>query len=85
MTENGEQLQTVGHHFRLSRPLNNDERIHMQRDSVCIACHQEIPEGTLATSMLHHVADAIGMLPKTDDILLGLPINCFGSSNHLGS
>jgi hypothetical protein len=67
VTEDGEQTQTVGHHFNLSRPLNQEERIHMERGNVCVACHQELPEGTLATSLLHHVADAIHMLPKSNE------------------
>ncbi len=67
VTEDGEQTQTVGHHFSLSRPLNQEERTHMERGNVCVACHQELPEGTLATSLLHHVADAIHMLPKSNE------------------
>lgn len=64
--ESGRQLQTVGHHFELSRPLNNDERGRMNRQGVCLACHQEIPDRSLAVSLLHHIADTIGMLPATD-------------------
>ena len=29
VTEDGQQLQTVGHHFQASRPLNNTERAHI--------------------------------------------------------
>ncbi len=65
VTEDGEQLQTVGSHFSLSRPLNNQERAHINRQGVCLACHQEIPDQSLAASFLHHVAKYAGMLPKT--------------------
>ena len=39
----------------------------MTRDGVCLSCHQEIPDQSLAVSMLHHVADATGLLPETND------------------
>ena len=67
VTEDGKQLQTVGHHWSLSRPMNNAERGNTDRDGVCLACHQEIPERSVAVSLLHHVAEAGDMLPKTDD------------------
>jgi len=67
VTEGGEQLQTVGHHFTLSRPLNDDERTHVGRDGLCLSCHQEIPEDSLAVNILHHVAEYTGRLPRTHD------------------
>jgi hypothetical protein len=63
----GRQLMTVGHHFQHSRPLNNVERHHMDRSGVCLSCHQEIPSGSLAVSLLHHVALYSGKLPETSD------------------
>ncbi len=66
MDEDGRQLQTVGHHFRLSRPLDK-ERDRISRHGVCLACHQEIPKRSLAVSLLHHVAEFTGDLPKTRD------------------
>lgn len=65
--EKGQQLQTVGHHFRLDRPLNAEERAHIDRQGVCLGCHKEIPDGSLAVSLLHHVAEYSGQLPKTPD------------------
>jgi hypothetical protein len=67
VTEDGQQLQTVGHHYRLERPLNNQERANMDRRGVCLGCHQEIPDRSLAASLLHHVAEYSGQLPKTRD------------------
>jgi hypothetical protein len=65
VTEDGQQLQTVGSHFSRSRPLNNQERQHISRRGVCLACHKEIPDQSLAASFLHHAAKYTGMLPKT--------------------
>ncbi len=67
VTEDGKQLQTVGHHFRLSRPLNDQERAHIDRRGVCLSCHQEIPDRSLAVSLMHHVAEFTGQLPKTPE------------------
>lgn len=66
VTEDGRQLQTVGHHWKLSRPLNNEERANMSRDGLCLSCHQEIPAESLAVSLLHHMAAYAGALPKTN-------------------
>jgi len=67
VTEDGQQLMTVGHHFSRSRPLNNTERNNTDRQRLCLACHQEIPDHSLAVSLLHHVAAAIGQLPTTPE------------------
>ena len=63
--ERGNQLMTVGHHFPLSRPLNNHERALLNRRGVCLGCHKEIPNKSLAVSLLHHVASVTGQLPVT--------------------
>ncbi|MFG0254390.1 MAG: cytochrome C, partial [Rhodopirellula sp. JB053] len=60
-------LQTIGHHFKLSRPLNNEERARMSRHGACLSCHQEIPTQSLAVSLLHHVAQYTGQMPVTAD------------------
>lgn len=67
VTENGRQLQTVGHHFTGSRPLSNRERAAIDRQGVCLSCHQEIPEEDMAVSFLHHVAEYVDQVPKTAD------------------
>lgn len=61
----GEQTQTVGHHLKGSRPLNDKERALIDRQGVCLACHKEIPSESLAVSLLHHVAYHTGQLPET--------------------
>ena len=39
----------------------------MDRRGVCLACHQEIPDRSLAVNLLHHVARTTGQLPKTPE------------------
>ena len=67
VTEDGRQLQTVGHHFKGSRPLDDQQRAHMDRRGICLSCHQEIPDRSLAVSLLHHVAEYTGQLPITPE------------------
>jgi hypothetical protein len=67
VTEDGTQTQTVGHHLPLSRPLSRSERGKLDRRGVCLACHQEAPDQSLAVSLLHHVASATGQLPESSD------------------
>lgn len=54
----GNQTQTVGHHFEGSGPLPADMRARMDRDNVCVGCHAEIPDGALPVSLLAHVSQA---------------------------
>ncbi len=64
--EEGNQLATVGHHFQLSRAFTKEEQLHISREGTCLACHEDIPKGSLAVSFLHHVAEYTGQLPKTN-------------------
>ncbi len=66
VSESGKQLQTVGHHFSGSRPLNNEERSKLDRRGVCLSCHQEIPDKDLAVSLLTHIKDVSGMKITTE-------------------
>jgi|GEM_PF-95927 len=63
--EDGKQVATVDHHFTLGRAFNKSEIDRISRDGTCLACHQEIPSGSLAVSLLHHVAQYTGQIPKT--------------------
>ena len=65
--EQGQQLATVGHHFKLSRAFNKAELDRISRDGTCLACHREIPEESLAVDLLHHVAEYTGDIPRTAD------------------
>lgn len=68
----GNQLATVGHHWKLSRAFNKQEIEHMRREGTCIACHQEIPDKSIAINFLHHVAEYTGQLPKSNAEHAGL-------------
>ncbi len=63
VTRDGRQLQTVGHHFAGSGPLSREQRLVLDRRNVCLGCHQEIPDRSLAVSLLHHAAATAGLLP----------------------
>lgn len=59
--ENGTQLQTVGNHWILSAPLNNEQRAKLDRSGVCLSCHQTVPEGDLAVSAMVHMSQFAGV------------------------
>ena len=53
---NGTQLMTVGHHWKLSGPLSKEQRDKLDRRGVCLSCHKDIPDGSLAVSAMVHIA-----------------------------
>ncbi len=59
--EQGHQLQTVGHHFKLSGPLSAEARSDLDKRGVCLACHKTIPDRDLAVSLMHHTAEVAGI------------------------
>jgi len=59
--ENGTQLMTVGHHWKLSGPLSKKQRDKLDRRGICLSCHEDIPSGDLAVSTMVHVAKMTGM------------------------
>jgi hypothetical protein len=62
----GEQMQTVGHHWPLDGPLTAEMRDHMERVGVCLSCHKEIPSGRFVYRVISKIGDYLGMIPKTD-------------------
>ncbi len=66
VTRDGEQLQTVGHHWPLSSPLTQDMREHMERLGTCIACHKDLPNGNAALSTITTVGELLKMVPHSD-------------------
>ena len=42
VTEEGEQLMTVGSHWPLSGPLSQEQRTRVERVGVCMGCHQNM-------------------------------------------
>ncbi len=67
ITPEGKQLQTVGHHWPGSRPLNKKQRDNMERIGVCLSCHQDIPHGTPAIKRLNQRLKQTGRTPSTDE------------------
>ena len=59
--ENGTQLMTVGHHWKLSAPLNEEQRSKLDRRGVCLSCHKDLPEGNLAIDAMTHIAKMSGV------------------------
>ncbi len=55
------QLQTVGHHFSGSRPLNAEELGKLDRRGVCMSCHQTVPDEDVAIDLLSHVGKYSGL------------------------
>lgn len=55
--ENGTQVMTVGHHFKLSQALDKKQRSKLDRRGVCISCHIDIPAGNLGVSAMTHIAN----------------------------
>ena len=53
--EEGNQLQTVGHHLSKSRAFNKEELLRISRKGVCLSCHHEIPTEDIAINLLSHV------------------------------
>ncbi len=60
--EDGNQLQTVGHHFKLSEPLSAESRSKLDRRGVCLSCHKSIPNEDLAVSLMSHAAKYAGVV-----------------------
>ncbi len=65
--ENGTQLMTVGHHWKLSGPLSKQQSSKLDRRGVCMSCHKDIPKGDLAVSTMVHVAKMTGMRIDTKE------------------
>ncbi len=59
--ENGTQVQTVDNHWRLANPLSAKQRAKLDRQGICLSCHQSIPNGDLAISMMNHIANMTGL------------------------
>ena len=59
--ENGTQLMTVGHHWKLSQPLDVEQRSKLDRRGMCLSCHKSIPDGDLAVSAMVHASEMAGI------------------------
>jgi hypothetical protein len=66
VTREGKQLQTVGHHWPGSRPLNKEQRDNMERVGVCIGCHLNFPEKKVSTAEGDKIGRTVNTGPITD-------------------
>jgi hypothetical protein len=66
ITREGEQLQTVGHHWPLDGPLPKEMRDNMERMGVCLSCHKEIPDGRFVYRVVSQIGEFLGLIPKND-------------------
>lgn len=63
----GKQVQTVDSHWPTSMPLTSDQRDKLSRGSTCMACHQDIPKGSLPIAMLGKVAQVANLSFAPED------------------
>ena len=66
VTRDGQQLQTVGHHWPKSGPLPKETRDNMERVGVCLSCHKEIPTERFIYRVIAKIGSITGLAPKTD-------------------
>lgn len=59
--EQGEQRQTIDSHWPTSMPLTPEQRDKLSRGNTCIACHRDIPDGSIPIAMLGHIAKTINL------------------------
>lgn len=52
----GKQVQTIDSHWPGSMPLTTAQRDRLARSGTCMACHQDIPNGSIPMKMLGKVA-----------------------------
>lgn len=52
----GKQVQTIDTHWPTSMPLTVAQRDRLARAGTCMACHQDIPDGSIPMEMLGKVA-----------------------------
>jgi hypothetical protein len=57
LTLDGKQVQTIDTHWPTSVPLTQSQRDLLTRKNACIACHQDIPKGTIPNRMLTKIAE----------------------------
>lgn len=56
LDQQGKQVQTVDSHWPASMPLTASQRDLLSRNGTCMACHQDIPDGSIPMRMLGKVA-----------------------------
>lgn len=69
----GKQVQTIDTHWPTSMPLTEEQRHLLARQGSCVACHQDIPNGTIPNKMLTKVAQVAKLsfaTPEAHDKLI---------------
>jgi hypothetical protein len=56
LTLDGQQVQTIDTHWPTSTPLTQEQRDFLTRKNSCVACHRDIPKGTIPNRMLTKIA-----------------------------
>lgn len=57
----GNQLQTIDSHWPNSIPLTQQQRNALAREGTCMACHQDIPKGSVPIRMLGKIAEVANL------------------------
>ncbi len=57
LNSEGKQMQTIDTHWPGSMPLTASQRDLLSRGGTCMACHQDIPDGSIPIRMLGKVAE----------------------------
>lgn len=55
--QTGKQLMTVDSHWPTSMPLTKEQLGKLSRQGTCMACHQDIPDGSIPMKMLGKIAE----------------------------
>ncbi|MDY0132943.1 MAG: hypothetical protein RBR53_09770 [Desulforegulaceae bacterium] len=55
----GTQVQTLDSHWPTSMPLTLEQRDALERGNTCVACHQDIPKGSIPIAMLGKIAKIV--------------------------
>lgn len=69
----GEQVQTIDSHWPTAIPLTQEQRDMLARETACVACHQDIPNGTIPNRMLTKIAQVTNLsfaTPEAHDNIL---------------
>lgn len=57
LNSEGKQMQTIDSHWPDAMPLTASQRDRLARGGTCLACHQDIPNGSVPIRMLGKVAE----------------------------
>lgn len=67
LNKDGKQMQTIDSHWPTSMPLTEAQRHSLSRTGTCLACHQDIPEGSIPIKMLGKIAEIVDLNFTSDE------------------